>query len=136
MIEEEPHEHFKRNGDDIVYDLWVSFPQAVLGGEVEIPTLTGKAKLIIDAGTPAGRLLRMRDRGIPHLNNYGRGDELVRVNIWIPSKLNAKEKELIKELMKSEHITPSEEEKKNSDDLFHQLLCYLYTLSLVLFCFF
>jgi len=111
LIEEEPHQYFTRSGDDIVYDLNISFPMAALGGDVEIPTLTGKAKLTIEPGTPAGRMLRMRDRGIPHLNNYGRGDQLVRVNIWIPSKLTAKEKELLKQLADSEHITPSEEER-------------------------
>ncbi|MEK6649384.1 MAG: molecular chaperone DnaJ, partial [Bacteroidota bacterium] len=74
VIEEEEHPHFTRNGDDIIYDLVISFPQAALGGEVEVPTLAGTARLTIDAGTPPGRLLRMRERGIPHLNNYGRGD--------------------------------------------------------------
>ncbi|MBM4161744.1 MAG: molecular chaperone DnaJ [Ignavibacteria bacterium] len=111
LIEEEPHQYFIRNGDDVVYDLNISFPMAALGGEVEIPTLTGKAKLAIDPGTPAGRMLRMRDRGIPHLNNYGRGDQLVRVNIWVPPKLTPKERELLKQLGNSEHITPSEEER-------------------------
>ena len=105
VIEEEAHEFFKRNGDDIVYDLWISFPTAVVGGEVEIPTLSGKAKLVIDSGTPAGRMLRMKEQGIPHLNHYGRGDQLVRVNIWVPSKLNAKEKELLKNLQR-ENIFP------------------------------
>jgi molecular chaperone DnaJ len=113
VIEEEPHASFKRNGDDIIYDLWISFPKAVMGGEVEIPTLSGKAKLVIDAGTPAGRMLRMRERGIPHLNNYGRGDELVRVNVWVPSKVNSKETELLKELAKGEHISPTEEDRRN-----------------------
>jgi molecular chaperone DnaJ len=118
VIEEDPHEHFKRNGDDIIYDLWVSFPMAALGGEVEIPTLSGKAKLVIDAGTPTGRLLRMRGRGIPHLNSYGRGDQLVRVNVWVPAKLTAKEKELLHSLSTCEHINPSEEERRTADRSF------------------
>ena len=118
VIEEDPHPHFHRNGDDIIYDLFISYPSAALGAEVEIPTLSGKAKLVIEAGTPGGRLLRMRDRGIPHLNNYGRGDQLVRVNIWIPSKLNAKEKELLRDLAGCEHVTPNEEERKNIDRTF------------------
>jgi molecular chaperone DnaJ len=119
-IEEEPHEHFKRNGDDIIYDLWISYPTAALGGNIEIPTLAGKAKLTIDPGTPAGRLLRMRERGIPHLNNYGRGDELVHVNIWVPKKLNAKEKELLHNLSTAEHINPSEEDLKSNDRSFFE----------------
>jgi molecular chaperone DnaJ len=115
VIEEEQHPHFRRNGDDVVYDLYISFPSAALGAEVEIPTLNGKAKLSIEPGTPGGRMLRMRERGIPHLNSYGRGDQLVRVNIWVPAKLNAKEKELLKQLSSSEHISPNEEERKNID---------------------
>jgi molecular chaperone DnaJ len=111
LIEEQPHQYFDRSGDDIIYDLNISFPMAALGGETEIPTLSGKAKLTIDPGTPAGRMLRMRERGIPHLNSYGRGDQLVRINIWVPAMLTAKEKELLKQLGNSEHITPSEEER-------------------------
>ena len=118
VIEEEAHPNFKRNGDDIIYDLWISYPTAALGGDVEIPTLTGKAKLSIDPGTPAGRLLRMRERGIPHLNNYGRGDELVRVNIWVPTKLNAKEKELLRDLSSGEHVNPSEDDRRKNDQSF------------------
>ncbi len=111
LIEEQPHQYFTRSGDDIIYDLNVSYPVAALGGEIEIPTLTGKAKLTIDPGTPAGRLLRMRDRGIPHLNSHGRGDQLVRINIWVPAKLNPDEKELLRKLGESEHITPNEVER-------------------------
>lgn len=120
VIEEEPHAHFKRNGDDIIFDLWISYPTAATGGEVEIPTLTGKAKLSIDPGTPAGRLLRMRERGIPHLNNYGRGDELVRINVWVPTKLNSKEKELLRDLAACEHVMPSDEDRRNNDRSFFE----------------
>jgi molecular chaperone DnaJ len=113
IIEVEPHPYFERNGDDIIYDLWISFSLAVLGGEVEIPTLKGKARLTIEPGTPAGRMLKMRERGLPHVNSYGKGDQLVRVNIWIPQKLNSKERELLKELMNQEHMTPTEQEKRS-----------------------
>jgi molecular chaperone DnaJ len=113
-IEQEPHAYFTRNGDDLIYDLLISFPTAALGGDVEIPTLTSKAKLSIDPGTPAGRMLRMRGRGIPHLNGHGSGDQLVRINIWVPQRLNSKEKELLRELMKSEHINPTEEDRKSA----------------------
>jgi molecular chaperone DnaJ len=114
MIEEQPHQYFQRNGDDVVYDLWVSFPLASMGGEVEIPTLNGKAKLTVEAGTPSGRALRMRDRGIPHLNGHGKGDQLVRINIWVPKHLSSQEKELLKSLRDSEHFMPSEEERRDS----------------------
>lgn len=99
VFQEIPHDYFIREGDDIIYDLYVSFPELVLGSEVEVPTLTGKAKIKIDAGTQVGKLLRMRERGIKRLHNSGYGDQLVRVNIIIPSKLNSREKELMKELL-------------------------------------
>jgi molecular chaperone DnaJ len=120
LIEEEPHEHFQRNGDDILYDLWVSFPTAVLGGEVEIPTLSGKAKLTVDPGTPSGRALRMRDRGIQRLNSRGRGDQIVRVNVWIPKHLSAKERELLRQLASSQNMVPTEQEKKESSSNFFE----------------
>ena len=118
VIEELPHEHFSREGDDIVYNLLVSFPVASLGGSVEIPTLTGKAKLTIDPGTPSGRLLRMRERGIAHLNGHGRGDQLVRVSVWVPPKLSAEEKELLRKLTRGQNITPNEEDRKNASGTF------------------
>ena len=83
---------FARNGDDIILDLLISFPEAALGAEIEVPTLTGRARLKIDAGTQSGRILRMRDKGIPHLNSYGRGDQLVRVNVWVPTSLSAQDR--------------------------------------------
>lgn len=108
LIEEDLHKHFVRNGDDVILDLLISFPEAALGAEVEVPTLTGRAKLRIEAGTQSGRILRMREKGIPHLNGYGRGDQLVRVNVWVPTRLSAKEKDLIKQLGASENIKPRE----------------------------
>jgi len=114
IFKEIQHEYFQREGDDILYDLFVSFPEAALGGEVEVPTLTGKAKLKIDSGTPSGKLLKMRDKGVKHLNHSGRGDQIVRVNIAVPKKLNSKEKELLKELLNSPNIKSSSgSEEKN-----------------------
>jgi molecular chaperone DnaJ len=98
VFQEIPHEYFTREGDDIIYNLFVSYPQIVLGGEVEVPTLTGKARLKIDAGTQPGKLLKMREKGIKHLNRSGSGDQYVKVNIDVPKKLSSREKELLKEL--------------------------------------
>ncbi|OGU71575.1 MAG: molecular chaperone DnaJ [Ignavibacteria bacterium RBG_16_34_14] len=98
VFEEIPHEYFVRNNDDIIYDLFISYPDAVLGSEVEVPTLKGKVKLKIDSGTQPGKLLRMRDKGIKHLNESGHGDQLVKVNIEVPKKISNKEKELLKNL--------------------------------------
>ncbi len=106
FIEEERHKDFVREGNDIYFDLEVSITDAIIGADVIVPTLNGKAKLTIEPGTPSGKLLRMKNKGIKSLNGYGRGDEIVRVNIHIPSKINSKEKEILKELSKSENFKP------------------------------
>ncbi len=116
IIEVESHEVFTRNNDDVVLDLLVSYPEAALGAEVEVPTLNGRAKLKIDPGTQSGRILRMREKGIPHLNSYGRGDQLVRVNVWVPTKLSSAEKSLLKELANAENISPKEGDKSAHSD--------------------
>ena len=119
VIEEEPHPVFTRNGDDVVLDLLVSFPEAAIGGDIEVPTLTGRARLKIDPGTQSGRILRMRDKGIPHLNSFGRGDQLVRVNIWVPTSLSAREKQALKEMKESENFHPKEGDRSaNSEKSF------------------
>jgi molecular chaperone DnaJ len=121
VLEEEPHAVFTRNGDDIVLDLLVSYPEAVLGADVEVPTLTGRAKLKVEPGTQSGRVLRMREKGIPHLNSYGRGDQLVRVNVWVPTRVSAQERALLKQISSSENINPKEGDKSaNSDKSFFE----------------
>jgi molecular chaperone DnaJ len=113
-FQELPHEHFIREKDDIVYNLFVSFPQAALGAEIEVPTLTGKSMLKIEQGTQPGKLLKMRGKGIRHLNYSGSGDQIVRINVAIPQKLNSKEKELLKQLSEMPNVkSSSEDEKKN-----------------------
>jgi molecular chaperone DnaJ len=112
IFQEIPHEYFVREGDDIVYDMYITYPDAVLGAEVDVPTLTGKARLKIDAGTQPGKLLKMRDKGIKHLNQSGTGDQIVRVNISVPKKVNSKEKELLKQLSSSPNFKLS----NDSDD--------------------
>ncbi|RJP70999.1 MAG: molecular chaperone DnaJ [Ignavibacteriales bacterium] len=98
VFEEIPHNLFLRDGDNIIYELFLSYPEAVLGCEVEVPTLNGKAKLKIDPGTEAGKYLKMREKGIQHLNRHGAGDQLVKINIHVPKKISSKEKDLLKEL--------------------------------------
>jgi len=99
VFKEQEHEYFKREESDIIYNLVISFPEAALGAEVDVPTLNGKARLKIDPGTPNGKLLKMTGKGIKHLNHSGFGDQIVKVVIDVPKKLNAREKELLKELM-------------------------------------
>jgi len=108
LIEEVEHEHFERHGDDVVYDLLLSFAQAALGADIEVPTLNGKAKLHVPAGTQSHKILRMRNKGLPHLRGGGRGDQLVRVVVWIPSKLTPEARRLIQTLEDSGDIAPQE----------------------------
>lgn len=111
QIEELEHEHFIRINDDVIYNLEISFMDAVLGTEVVVPTLTGKAKLKVDPGTQAGSKLRMKEKGIRHLNSLGRGDQIVYVSIFTPKKISSKEKEILKELSKSDNFRPSGKSK-------------------------
>lgn len=104
VFEEIQHEYFLRDGDNIIYELNISFPEAVLGTEVEVPTLNGKAKLKIDPGTQSGKFLKMREKGIQHLNKHGAGDQLVKINIHVPKNVTSKEKDLLKELQKLPNI--------------------------------
>lgn len=106
LIEEKEHEKFEREGNNIYYNLNLSIPDAVLGTEVEVPTLKGKAKLKIESGTQPGRLLRMAGKGIIGLNNSGTGDQLLRVNVYMPKDLSDKEKKAIESLKGSENFDP------------------------------
>ncbi len=98
LIEEIPHKLFDRHGDHVLLELPVSLDVAALGGSLEIPTLDGKAKLKIPAGTESGTMLRMRGKGVPHLRGRGTGDQLVHVVVWVPRKPSSEEKKLLKKL--------------------------------------
>ncbi len=115
-FQEQQHDYFVREGDNVVYDLWVSYPELVLGTEVEVPTLTGKARLKIDAGTQPNKMLRMREKGIKHYNQYGYGDQLVKINVILPEKINKRERELLEELAKQPNVKGGE--KKSSGGFF------------------
>jgi molecular chaperone DnaJ len=106
LIEEIAHEHLTRDGNNIVYELFISFPTASMGGNAEVPTVEGKVRIKIDAGTHAGKILRLKGKGLPALNGYGRGDQLIYVNIWTPQKLTSEEKELLKKLEESPNFQP------------------------------
>ena len=114
VFKEKEHKFFSREGDNIIYELYLSFPEIVLGSEVEVPTLTGKARLKIEPGTQPGKLLRMREKGIQHLNHPGSGDQLVRVNVFVPKKINTKERDLLKELLDMPNIKNPDSQKDNS----------------------
>lgn len=112
LIEERQHKQFTRNGNDVIYELEISYPQAALGAEVEVPTLLGMSVINIEPGTQAGTLLRMRDKGIPHLNSNRRGDQIVRVNLYVPTRLNDEEREVLARLGTMPNIDPKQKGKK------------------------
>jgi molecular chaperone DnaJ len=111
LIEEQEHPAFKRRGDDIVHDTLISFTQAALGDEITVPTLDGKMNLKVPSGTQSGKIFKLKGRGIPRLHGYGRGDELIRVLVWVPTRLTSEEKELLKKLALKENIKPPEGDK-------------------------
>ncbi len=116
VMEEQGHEHFTRQNDDILYNLAVSFPEAALGTDIEVPTLTGTTHVKIEAGTQPGTIIRVRDKGIKHLNAHGKGDLLVNVTVYVPTTLSIKEKTVIKELTNIESIQPKRTLKGGSEE--------------------
>jgi len=113
VIEEEKHPELIRNENDLLYNLHISVPDAILGAPVEIPTLNGKVKVRIEPGTPAGKILRLKGKGIPDVQGYGRGDLLVKVNIYIPKNLSKDEKKILEKMQTSPSFEPKPEEDKN-----------------------
>ena len=111
IIEEKEHDLFERHGDDILYELNVGFSQITLGDEVEVPTLSSKVVLKIPKGTQSGKIFRLKGKGIPHLNHYGIGDELVRIKVETPKDLSREEKDLFKKLAELERKRLHKEKK-------------------------
>jgi molecular chaperone DnaJ len=108
FIQEIEHDQFERHGNDVVYDLPVSFSQAALGAQIEVPTLSGKALMKVPSGTQSGQIFRLRGKGIQEVNGYGKGDQLVRIVVWTPTKLNKAEEKMFKELSDHENGEPPE----------------------------
>ena len=114
LIQEEDHPTLKREGDNLHYDMYVSLPDAVLGTSKEIDTVTGKVRIKIDAGVQSGKILRLRGKGIPSINGYGKGDLLVHINVWTPKTLSKKQKEFFEEMKNDEHFEPKPESSDKS----------------------
>ncbi len=106
MIEEIEHDQLIREGNDLIYNLFISVPEAILGTQVEIPTVGNSVKIKIEPGTQAGRILRLKGKGIPDVNGYGRGDLLVNVNVWIPKNVTPEEQKLLEKMQGSDSFTP------------------------------
>lgn len=106
VIDEEESNDLIREGNDLIYNLFISIPDAILGTHVEIPTVDSKVKIKIDPGTQPGKILRLRGKGLPEVNGYGKGDLLVNVNVWIPKSLTKEESKIIEKFKESSTFTP------------------------------
>jgi molecular chaperone DnaJ len=116
LIEEEKHPHLRRNELDVIYHLHLSFPEAVLGTSVEVPTIDGKAKIKIPAGTQSGKIFRLKGKGFPGFQSYDRGDELVEVNVWSPQNLSNEERDMLERLKNSPNFKPGPEARSMKED--------------------
>ncbi len=107
QIEEESHEELHRDGLNVAYDLYISFPDAVFGTQVEVPTIDGRAKIKIPAGTQSGKIFRLKGKGFPEVQGYQRGDQLINVNVWTPQSLSAEEKQALEQFNNSGNFKPN-----------------------------
>ncbi|QES90142.1 molecular chaperone DnaJ [Rhizosphaericola mali] len=106
LIEEEAHSELHRDGLNVGYDLHITFMDAVFGAQVEVPTIDGKAKIKIPAGTQSGKIFRLKGKGFPEVNGYGKGDQLINVSVWTPTNLSSEEKEVLEKMRDSENFKP------------------------------
>ncbi|MFK7798972.1 MAG: molecular chaperone DnaJ [Aureispira sp.] len=120
-IKEKEHEHFTRDGSNVLYELDVNFADAALGTSVEVPTLDGKVKINLPQGTPAGKIFRLRGKGLPSIQSYGKGDQLIHVNIWVPTTITAEERKALEMIRKSKNFQPNESDKKTRKGLFDKM---------------
>ena len=121
VIEEEEDPNLIRDENDVIFNLFLSFPMAALGGTVEVPTIDGMAKVKIESGTQPGKVLRLRNKGLPSVNGFGKGDQLIHVNVYVPENLSAKERKQMEELEKSENFTPSATARKSVFNKFKKM---------------
>jgi molecular chaperone DnaJ len=122
VIDEEEHSDLIREGNDLIYNLFISIPDAVLGTHVEVPTVDNNVKIKIEPGTQPGKILRLRGKGLPEVNGYGRGDLLVNVNVWIPKNMNKEELKIFEKFKDSESFIPNPD--KNDKGFFERMKGY------------
>ena len=106
MIEEEQHEFLHRDGLNVSFDLFISIPDAIFGTSVEVPTIDGRAKIKIPAGTQSGKIFRLKGKGFPEVQGYAKGDQLIHVNIWTPQEVSEEEKIALNKMQESENFKP------------------------------
>lgn len=114
LIEEEGHKELQRDGLNVVYDLHISFTDAVFGIQVEVPTIDGRAKIKIPSGTQSGKIFRLKGKGFPGINSYEKGDQLVHVNVWTPQHVSAEEKAMLEKLSHSQNFKPHPDKNEKS----------------------
>ncbi|WP_298300577.1 molecular chaperone DnaJ [Hydrotalea sp.] len=119
QIEEEAHPDLQRDGLNVAYDLHISIPEAIFGIQVEVPTIDGKAKIKIPAGTQSGKIFRLKGKGFPEVQGYARGDQLIHVNIWTPQTVSTEEKEILEKLSHSPNFKP--QPGKNDKSFFERV---------------
>lgn len=119
VVNEEEHPELIRDGNDLVYSMYLTIPQAIMGDTVEIPTIESRVKIKIDAGTQPGKILRLRGKGLPDVNGYGRGDLLVNINVWIPKTVSSEEKKIVEKLNGSVNFEP--QPQKSEKNLFNRM---------------
>ncbi len=107
VVEEIEHPQLKRDGQNLLYEHFISISEAALGANIEVPTIDGKAKIKIEPGTQPGKVLRLRGKGLPHINSYSKGDLLVNINVWIPKNLTKEEKAILDKLHHSANFKPN-----------------------------
>ncbi len=107
VVEEEPSDILQRDGNNVIFELYLNFIDAVLGTSAEVPTIDGKVKIKIEPGTQSGKILRLRGKGIKDLEGYGKGDQLIHVNVWTPQELTKDEREILESLRSSENFQPN-----------------------------
>lgn len=122
VIDEEEHEELIREGNDLIYNLFISIPDAITGTNVEVPTVDTNVKIKIEPGTQPGRILRLRGKGLPEVNGYGRGDLLVNVNVWIPKSLGKEDLRIIEKFKDSDAFVPKPD--KNDRGFFERMRSY------------
>lgn len=121
-IGEKEHEFLQRDGQKVIFDLFLNFADAALGTSVEVPTITGKVKIKIPAGTQSGKIFRLRGKGLPELQGYGTGDQLIHVNLYTPKKLSKEETEMLEKMRDSENFIPNM--KKGDKGFFERMKEY------------
>ena len=114
LIEEESHPELTRDGLNVGFDLHISFPDAVFGTQIEVPTIDGRAKIKVPPGTQSGTIFRLKGKGFPHVNSYEKGDQLIQVNIWTPQNVSAEEHVVLEKMKDSKNFIPNPEKNEKS----------------------